>query len=64
MLLFKRNVGEKLKIGKDVTVTVLGFKGNQISIGIDAPRDIQVNREECWPSDPVDIQINYLKACA
>ena len=46
MLILTRRVGEKLIIGENVTVTVLGVKGNQIRIGIDAPRDVQVNREE------------------
>ena len=45
-LLLTRGVGEKLKIGDNVTVTVVEFKGGQICIGIDAPREIQVDREE------------------
>jgi carbon storage regulator len=48
MLVLTRRVGEKLVIGENVTVTVLGVKGNQIRIGIDAPRDITVNREEIY----------------
>ena len=48
MLVLTRRVGEKLVIGENVTVTILGAKGNQIRIGIDAPRDIQVNREEIF----------------
>ena len=46
MLVLTRRLGEKLVIGEDVTVTVLGVKGNQIRIGIDAPRDVTVHREE------------------
>jgi len=64
MLLLTRGVGEKLKIGEDVTVTVLGLKGNQVRIAIDAPRDIQISREECLPPNPIDVRITYLKACA
>jgi carbon storage regulator len=48
VLVLTRRVGEKLVIGENVTVTILGVKGNQIRIGIDAPRDIQVNREEIY----------------
>jgi carbon storage regulator len=48
MLILSRRVGEKLIIGENVTITILGVKGNQIRIGIDAPRDIQVNREEIF----------------
>ena len=48
MLILTRRVGEKLIIGENVTVTVLGVKRNQIRIGIDAPRDVQVNREEIF----------------
>ena len=46
MLVLTRRAGEKLIIGENVTVTILGVKGKQIRIGIDAPRDITVNREE------------------
>lgn len=48
MLLLTRKVGEKLKIGDDVTVSVLGVKGGQIRIGIDAPRNVKVDREEVF----------------
>ena len=46
MLLLTRKVGEKLRIGDDVIVTVLGVRGGQIRIGIDAPRHVRVDREE------------------
>jgi carbon storage regulator len=48
MLILTRRVGEKLIIGEDVTVTILSLKGNQIRIGIDAPRSVKVHREEVY----------------
>ena len=46
MLILTRRLGESLVIGNDVTVTVLGVKGNQVRIGIKAPKDVEVHREE------------------
>lgn len=48
MLILTRKVGETLKIGDDISVTVLGIKGNQVRIGVDAPRDVGVHREEIY----------------
>jgi carbon storage regulator len=48
MLILTRRVGERLIIGEDVTITILSLKGNQIRIGIDAPREIKVHREEVF----------------
>lgn len=48
MLILTRRVGETLMIGDSVTVTVLGVKGNQVRLGITAPRDVTVHREEIF----------------
>ena len=48
MLILTRRVGETLMIGDEVTVTVLGVKGNQVRLGVNAPRDVAVHREEIY----------------
>jgi carbon storage regulator len=48
MLILTRRVGETVMIGNEVTVTVLGVKGNQVRIGVNAPKDVAVHREEIF----------------
>ena len=48
MLILTRRVGETLMIGDSVTITVLGVKGNQVRLGVNAPKDVSVHREEIY----------------
>jgi carbon storage regulator len=48
MLILTRRVGETLMVGDDITITVLGVKGNQVRIGVNAPRTVAVHREEIY----------------
>lgn len=48
MLILTRKIGETIKIGDDIQVAVLGVKGNQVRLGVDAPREVSVHREEIY----------------
>lgn len=48
MLILTRRLGETLVIGEDITITVLGVKGNQVRIGVDAPAEMPVHRKEVY----------------
>ncbi|MEC7886106.1 MAG: carbon storage regulator CsrA [Pseudomonadota bacterium] len=48
MLILTRRIGESLKVGDEISITVLGIKGSQVRIGINAPKDVTVHREEVY----------------
>lgn len=66
MLILTRRVGETVVIGDEVTVTVLGVKGNQVRLGVNAPREVAVHREEIFErikrerSDDETVQPQYV----
>ena len=62
MLILTRRVGETLMIGDDVTVTVLGVKGNQVRIGVNAPKEVAVHREEIYRRIAEEKAANETKA--
>ncbi len=59
MLILTRKVGEAIRIGDDVEITALGIKGNQIRIGISAPKDVSVHRKEIY--DRIQDEGDYTK---
>lgn len=54
MLILTRRVGETLKVGDEINVTVLSIKGNQVRIGVNAPKEVEVHREEIY--DRIQVQ--------
>jgi carbon storage regulator len=64
MLILTRRVGETLMIGDEVTVTVLGVKGNQVRMGINAPRSVAVHREEIFERIKHEVQDDEFVATA
>ena len=56
MLILTRRVGETIRIGEDIGVTVLGVKGNQVRVGVEAPRSVEVHREEVYERLAVESQ--------
>lgn len=62
MLILTRRVGEKLIIGDEISVTVLGVKGNQVRIGVHAPDNVAIHREEIYDRIKVEQQSNGVRS--
>ncbi len=60
MLILTRRIGERVMIGDEVTVAVLGVKGKQVRIGIDAPKETSVHREEIYKRIKIENEIALL----
>ena len=58
MLILGRMVGQIIRIGDDIEITVVGVKGNQVRLGIEAPKDVEVHREEIYEKIQVEKQLN------
>jgi carbon storage regulator len=56
MLILTRRPHESIRLGSRIRVTVLGFKGNQVRIGIEAPPDVSVDREEIWERKQLEVR--------
>lgn len=57
MLILTRRIGETLMVGDEVTVTVLGIKGNQVRIGVNAPNDVAVHRQEVYEKIQKEVNV-------
>lgn len=60
MLILTRRIGESLNIGDDIVVTVLDIKGNQVRIGTEAPKDVEVHREEIYQKIQIEKSNNTI----
>lgn len=57
MLVMTRRIGEKIVIGSNITLTILGVQGNQVRIGVDAPRQVAVHREELYRRIELELEL-------
>ena len=57
MLILTRRPLESIRLGARIRITVLGFKGNQVRIGIEAPPDVSIDREEIWERKQIELQV-------
>lgn len=62
MLVIARKINEQVRIGEDITIRILGVVGNTVRLGIDAPRDVPVYREELWEAIKAENQAAVKKA--